>query len=127
VTWPVGPPADFPTEFEVDVDGDVFNVKISPLRDGAARTQRPSEAGGREKGGGEEEVPSGALLCGMAGLILSIEVEVGAEVEKGDLVAVIEAMKMRRQVNSQRKGVVKEIRASEGEMVDSEDILMVVE
>ena len=126
-TGPVGPPADFPTEFEVDVDGDVFNVKISPVSDGASRTEHTAELGGPEKREGQEEVPPGALLCGMAGLILSIEVEVGAQVEKGDLVAVIEAMKMRRQVNSPRKGVIKEIRASEGEMVDPEDILMVVE
>jgi biotin carboxyl carrier protein len=42
-------------------------------------------------------------------------------------VAIIEAMKMRRHVNSPRKGVVKEILAREGEMVAPEDILMVVE
>jgi len=39
----------------------------------------------------------------------------------------IEAMKMRRQVNSPRSGVVKEILAREGEMVEPEDVLMVVE
>jgi biotin carboxyl carrier protein len=126
-TGPVGPPADFPTEFEVDVDGDVFNVKISPVWDGASRTEHTAEPGGPEKREGLQEVPPGALLCGMTGLILSIEVEVGAQVEKGDLVAVIEVMKMMRQINSPRKGVIKEIRASEGEMVDPEDILIVVE
>jgi biotin carboxyl carrier protein len=63
----------------------------------------------------------------MAGLILSIEVKVGAHINEGDLVAIIEAMKMRRHVNSPRKGVVKEILAREGEMVAPEDILMVVE
>jgi len=124
---PVGPPADFPTAFEVDVDGDVFNVKISPVRDGASGAEHPAEPGGPEKKKGLEEVPPGALLCGMAGLILSIEVELGAKVEVGDRVALIEAMKMRRQINSPRKGVIKEIRVSEGEMVDPEDILMVVE
>ncbi len=126
-TVPVGPPADFATEFEVDVDGDVFNVKISPVWDGASRTEHTAEPESPEKREGLEEGPPGALFCEMAGLVLSIDVEVGAQVEKGDLVAVIEAMKMRRQVNSPRKGVVKEIRASEGEMVDPEDILMVVE
>jgi biotin carboxyl carrier protein len=42
-------------------------------------------------------------------------------------VAIIEAMKMRRHVNSPRSGVVKEICAQEGEMVTPEDVLMVVE
>ena len=122
-----GPPSDFPTEFEVDVDGDLFNVKISPVWDGAPGAEKTSGEGGPEAAKGPEEVPPGALLCGMAGLVLSIEVEVGAQINKGDLVAVIEAMKMRRQVNAPHSGVVKEIRAVEGEIVDHEDILMVVE
>jgi pyruvate carboxylase subunit B len=67
------------------------------------------------------------MVCGMAGLILSIEAKVGAQVREGDLVAIIEAMKMRRHINSPRNGVVKEIWAHEGEMVSPEDVLMVVE
>jgi len=51
---------------------------------------------------------SGAVLCGMCGLVLSFEVKVGDSVNAGDLVAMIEAMKMRRHVNSPRSGVVKE-------------------
>jgi pyruvate carboxylase subunit B len=63
----------------------------------------------------------------MAGLVLSIEAKVGARVNEGDLVAMIEAMKMRRHVKSPRSGVVKEIWAREGEMVNPDDVLMVVE
>ena len=63
----------------------------------------------------------------MAGLVLSIETKVGARINVGDLVAMIEAMKMRRRVNSARSGVVKEIWAHEGEMVNPGDVLMVVE
>ena len=46
---------------------------------------------------------------------------------RGDLVAMIEAMKMRRHVNSPHGGVVKEICAREGEIVEPDDVLMVVE
>jgi biotin carboxyl carrier protein len=63
----------------------------------------------------------------MAGLVLSIEAKVGASIREGDLVAIIEAMKMRRHVNSPRSGIVKEICTQEGEMVTPEDVLMVVE
>jgi biotin carboxyl carrier protein len=121
---PVTTPGDFPTEFAVDVDGEVFNVKISPKWDGAGAAVRTVEA---EKAEGSKKLPPGALLCGMAGLILSIEAKVGASIREGDLVAIIEAMKMRRHVNSPRSGVVKEICAQEGEMVAPEDVLMVVE
>ncbi len=124
---PIIPSIDFPREFTVDVDGDVFNVKISPAWDAAGGTEDHMEVEGPETPKRPKELPSGAVLCGMAGLVLSIEAKVGAHVNEGDLVAIIEAMKMRRHVNSPLKGVVKEIWAREGEMVAPEDILMVVE
>jgi pyruvate carboxylase subunit B len=62
----------------------------------------------------------------MAGLVLSIEVKVGDSVKGGDLVAMIEAMKMRRHLHSPHAGIVKEIWAKEGEMVNPEDVLMIV-
>jgi pyruvate carboxylase subunit B len=126
-TAPVRPPTDFPTEFTVDVDGDVFNVKISPVWDGAGKTESTLVAKGLETAKRSKELPSGAVLCGMAGLVLSFEVKVGDSVNQGDLVAMIEAMKMRRHVNSPRSGVVKEIWAREGEMVNRDDVLIVVE
>ena len=124
---PVGPPADFPTEFTVDVDGEIFNVKISPVWDGPENSETTPGMERPERAKGPKEMPAGAVLCGMAGLVLSIEAKVGARVNAGDLVAIIEAMKMRRHVNAPRSGVVKEICASEGEMVAPEDVLMVVE
>ncbi len=128
-TAPVPPSGDFPKEFAVEVDGEVFNVKISPVRErteknGAMATEVPRtpKTAGRPK-----ELEPGAVVCGMAGLILSIGVKEGDRVNRGDLIAMIEAMKMRRQVHSSHGGVVKEIRAHEGEMVNPEDVLMVVE
>jgi pyruvate/oxaloacetate carboxyltransferase/biotin carboxyl carrier protein len=126
-TAPVSAPIEFPTEFTVDVDGEVFDVKISPVWDGAGKAERTIKAERPETAKRPKELPLGAVLCGMAGLILSIEAKVGARVNTGELVAVIEAMKMRRHVNSPCSGVVKEIWAREGEMVDPEDVLMVVE
>jgi biotin carboxyl carrier protein len=122
-----GRPAEFPTEFRVDVDGDIFNVKISPVLDGAVKAAETAEAGGPEKIASPEDIPPGAVLCGMPGLVLSIDVKVGDTVNKGDLVAIIEAMKMMRHINAPHGGEVKEIRAREGEMVETEDILMVVQ
>ena len=121
---PGSPPIAFPTEFSVDVDGEVFNVKISPVWGGAERTT------GRERPEGAKrpkELPAGAVVSGMAGLVLSLEVKVGDSVNAGDLVAMIEAMKMRRHVNCPHGGVVKEICAREGEIVEPGDVLMVVE
>jgi pyruvate/oxaloacetate carboxyltransferase len=108
----------FPTQFNVDVDGEVFNVKISPVWD----ADEEVEASKPKK----SAPPPGAVSSGMAGLVLSFEVKVGDTVNAGDLVAMIEAMKMRRHVNCPHGGVVKEICAREGEIVEPDDLLMVV-
>ena len=115
--------ADFPTEFSVDVDGEVFSVKISPVWDGA---EKSIEAERPESPRKPKDVPPGAVLSGMAGLVLSFEVKVGDAISAGDLVAMVEAMKMRRHVNCPHGGVVKEICALEGEIVNPDDVLMVV-
>ncbi|MGB9629959.1 MAG: biotin/lipoyl-containing protein, partial [Thermodesulfobacteriota bacterium] len=127
---PICPDKGFPTEFRVDVDGEIFHVKISPVRDGGGKAEALHVAESLQVTKTvvkQREVPSGAIFCGMAGLVLSIEAKVGARVNAGDLVAIIEAMKMRRPINSPRSGVVKEVLVREGEMVSPEDILMVVE
>lgn len=119
------PTGDFPTEFDVDVDGEVFRVKISPTSNGAeeAAVVEGKEESQQKK---PKQAPPGAVLCGMAGLVLSFNVKVGDTVFTGDLIAMIEAMKMRRHINSPHGGVVKEICAREGEIVSPEDVLMVV-
>jgi biotin carboxyl carrier protein len=112
---------DFPTEFSVDVDGEVFRVKLSPVLNG---TPRIAEMENPKK---QTEAKPGGVPAGMAGLVLSFEVKVGDTVKAGDLVAMIEAMKMRRHINCPHGGVVKEICTCEGEIVQPEDLLMVVE
>jgi pyruvate/oxaloacetate carboxyltransferase/biotin carboxyl carrier protein len=123
---PGSPPMDFPTEFSVDVDGEIFNVKISPVWDGAGKNEKTTEGEAPKKPKRPKALPPGAVVSGMAGLVLSFEVKVGDSVNAGDLVAMIEAMKMRRHVNCPHGGVVKEICAREGEIVEPEDLLMVV-
>lgn len=118
---------DYPTEFDVDVDGEVFRVKISPASNGTGQAAIAERADEKEKGQkGAKQAPPGAVLCGMAGLVLSFNVKVGDTVSAGDLIAMIEAMKMRRHIYSPRGGVVTEICAREGEIVSPEDVLMVV-
>jgi pyruvate/oxaloacetate carboxyltransferase/biotin carboxyl carrier protein len=119
-------PADFPREFSVDVDGDVFNVKISPVWNGNEKIVEARQQDSSKTTKKPEQLPAGAVLTGMAGLVLSFEVKVGDSVNAGDLVAIIEAMKMRRHINCPHGGVVKEICTHEGEIVEPEDLLMVV-
>lgn len=113
----------FPKEFTVEVDGENFNVKISPLWDGTERIVETATPKGQKK---LTESPKGSVVCPVAGLVLSLGVKVGDIVKPGDLVAVVEAMKMRTQVHCPHGGIVRKVWAVEGQMVDPEDTLMVV-
>ena len=68
----------------MDVDGEVFNVKISPVWDGAGKPRRPQAERPAKDPKRPKEVPAGAVLSGMAGLVLSFEVKVGDAIKAGD-------------------------------------------
>ena len=111
--------------FSVDVDGEVFNVKISPVQ-GETNPEMTAEVT-TESPRKPKVIPPGAVLSKMAGTVVAVKVNVGDKIKQGDLLITIEAMKMMRDVLSPHGGVVKEIYALEGEMVEPEDVLMVVE
>lgn len=123
-------PLKFPLEFRVDVDGEIFKVKVLPYSNGDGTGEeviQSERVAPVEPAKAEKEIPPGAIPANMAGLILSLEVEVGDKVSAGDLVATIEMMKMKRRVNSPHDGTVQEILVDEGDVVEPQDILMVVQ
>ena len=63
----------------------------------------------------------------MQGTILDVKVEEGDEIESGDVVCVLEAMKMENDVVASRGGTVTQIAVSEGDSVDMGDVLVVVD
>jgi biotin carboxyl carrier protein len=67
------------------------------------------------------------IITQMPGKIVRVLVEQGAEVQKGDSVIVVEAMKMQNEMKSPKDGVIKEIRAAVGATVNAGDVLAVIE
>jgi pyruvate/oxaloacetate carboxyltransferase/biotin carboxyl carrier protein len=117
---PAGP-AGGSRAFLVEVDGEVFSVRIA-ASDGGEGTALAVE----EIAIGPRELPNGAVVAGSAGLVLAVKVEVGDAVAEGEEIALMEIMKMRRSICSTLQGVVKEVRAQEGQMLDAGDVLLVV-
>ena len=60
----------------------------------------------------------------MQGMILGLKVEKGDAVEKGDVVAVIEAMKMENNLHAPQSGIVRDVFVSEGDTVGTGDVVM---
>jgi pyruvate carboxylase subunit B len=110
--------SDLPTEFSVDVDGEVFNIKISPVLGKAIEVEKKSKP---------REIPKGAVLSAMQGMVLTVKVKIGDKVKEGDTLVVTEAMKMQSDVHSPFTGTVKEIFAFNGEIVNKDDVLMVID
>jgi propionyl-CoA carboxylase alpha chain len=64
------------------------------------------------------------LLCPMPGLVVSVNVNVGQEVKPGDMLAVVEAMKMENVLCSERDGTVKAIKAQKGDSLAVDDVIL---
>ncbi|CVI24813.1 putative acyl-CoA carboxylase biotin-carrying subunit; alpha chain [Agrobacterium fabacearum CFBP 5771] len=64
------------------------------------------------------------LLCPMPGVITSMTVEVGDEVEVGQTLATVEAMKMENALKAERKGVVKRIVVTPGQSLAVDELIM---
>lgn len=62
----------------------------------------------------------------MPGKVLSIKVNVGDTVNNGDLVLLLEAMKMENEIFATSSGKVSEIRVNSGDAVNTGDVLLVI-
>ncbi|MCL7411437.1 MAG: sodium-extruding oxaloacetate decarboxylase subunit alpha [Methanosarcinaceae archaeon] len=115
------PSAAIPTEFKVEVDGDVFNVKLEPKGGFVSVADAPANINVTP------EFVEGAVTASMQGMVLSIEVEIGDTVAEGDTICVLEAMKMENGVHATHGGVVKKIFIADGDPVKIGDVLMAIQ
>jgi len=64
------------------------------------------------------------LLCPMPGLIVKVDVEVGDEVQEGQALCTVEAMKMENILRAERKSIVTKINAGAGDSLAVDDVIM---
>jgi propionyl-CoA carboxylase alpha chain len=64
------------------------------------------------------------LLCPMPGLVVKIDVEVGEEVQEGQALCTVEAMKMENILRAERKGIVSKINAGAGDSLAVDDVII---
>jgi len=111
-------------EFTVEVDGEPYHVRvrgegISGLSLQAA--QPAAEAPSALTASG-----NGAIQAPMQGMVVKIKVKVGDPVKLGDVVVILEAMKMQNDIVATAGGTVREILAKEGSIVAPNDVLMTI-
>jgi acetyl-CoA/propionyl-CoA carboxylase, biotin carboxylase, biotin carboxyl carrier protein len=108
----------------VEVDGKRFEVRVlrpePPFAELARRRRERVRAGGGGAAGKD------AVVSPMQGTVLAVEVEEGDEVEAGQVICIIEAMKMENEVHAHRAGRVSELSVAPGQPVKTGQVICVV-
>ena len=106
------------SEMNFVLDGSSISVNMNSHLDDVVY----KNSGGAESGGGQS-----TLRSQIPGKVVSIDVEDGAEVKKGDTVCTLESMKMQVAVKAQKDGIVKGIKIKEGNSVNKNDVIADIE
>ena len=75
---------------------------------------------------GAQNASSGSIVSSIPGKVVSIDVEIGASVNEGETILILEAMKMQNEITSPVSGIVTDIFVVEGQSVESNFELAVV-
>lgn len=89
----------------------------SPAKNGAAK--KKARAKGTRKGASNGAANSTELLSPMQGTIVKVAVEDGSPVTEGDLIVVLEAMKMEQPITAHRDGIVSGLKVTPGETLSA--------
>jgi len=115
-TAPQAQPAQGSVEtYSVKVDGQVYDVEVGPqgqLTSVAPTAAAPQAAAPAVPSGNSEMVPAP-----LAGNIFKVNVQSGAQVAEGDVLLILEAMKMETEVRAARGGIVQDLHVKEGDSV----------
>jgi acetyl-CoA/propionyl-CoA carboxylase biotin carboxyl carrier protein len=109
----------------VEVDGRRFEVRLSepePAWRALARRRRERAQQGGAAGGGSD-----AVVSPMQGTVLAVPVSDGDEVEAGQVICVVEAMKMENEVHAHRAGTVASLSVQPGQPVTTGQVICTID
>ena len=101
--------------WQVLLRGQLFPVRVEDEREKRLRSAA---------GGGVAETGEFNLKAPMPGLVVAVPVEEGQEVKKGQVLLILESMKMQNELKSPRDGTVHRIKAKPGETVEQKQTLL---
>ncbi len=108
----------------VEVDGRRFEVRL--LRPEPAFAELARRRRERVRSGGASGAGKDAVVSPMQGTVLKVEVSEGDDVEAGQVICIVEAMKMENEVHAHRAGRVSELSVASGQPVKTGQVICVV-
>ena len=117
--------------YRITVNGTAYDVAVEELGAGAAPAAAPVAAPVAAPAAPAAPAPAAApaasgsvtVASPMPGKILSVKASVGAAVKQGDVILVLEAMKMENEVVAPQDGTIASINVSAGDAVEAGDTL----
>lgn len=114
----------------VEVDGRDYRVKLPEVlasAGSAGRRVTPGVSTARARSSGSRAAAGGELKSPIQGTVLNVAVEIGDEVEAGDLICVVEAMKMENELTAPVSGTVSELNVEAGKTVRTGEIVAIID
>jgi propionyl-CoA carboxylase alpha chain len=119
----------------LDVNGSPLVLKVGKITQGFRLRTRGADLAVKVRSPRQAELAalmpekvapdtSKLLLCPMPGLIVKVNVEVGQEVQEGQALCTVEAMKMENILRAEKKGIVSKINAAAGDSLAVDDVIM---
>lgn len=103
----------------VKINDNIYEFKIEEEKEIIKVVEKAEEK--------KENFLKGAIYPPMPGKIISVKVKNGDKVKKGEILLILEAMKMQNEIRAISDGIVKEVKVKEGDSVSANDILVLVQ
>lgn len=116
--------------YRITVNGNVYDVAVEEIGAGASAPVKPASPVAAPKAA-PAAAPKASGNAGavkvnapMPGKILSVKTSVGASVKKGDVIMILEAMKMENEIQAPEDGTIASVNVNEGASVEAGDVLV---
>lgn len=105
--------------WKVEVEGKTFSIKVDGSKGGSLSP--------RKKKGARKAKRSGVVSSSIPGKIISISVSQDEFVSEGDVIMILEAMKMQNEIQAPISGKITELNCEPGDSIEANSPLMVIE
>ena len=112
--------------YTITVNGNVYNVTVEEGTTAGAPVQAAAPVSAPKAAPAPAAAAAGSVKieAPMSGKILGVKASVGQAVKKGDVVVVLEAMKMENEIVATQDGTVASVNCTVGQAVESGDVLV---